>query len=40
MTADARIIVALDYPSADPALALLDRLTPGDCRVKIGNGRT
>lgn len=36
MTADARIIVALDYPAAKPALALLDRLTPGDCRVKIG----
>ncbi|MGQ7814744.1 orotidine-5'-phosphate decarboxylase [Metapseudomonas furukawaii] len=30
------IIVALDFPSRDAALALADRLDPGLCRVKVG----
>lgn len=30
------IIVALDVPSADQALALADQLNPGLCRVKVG----
>jgi orotidine-5'-phosphate decarboxylase len=36
MTIEPRIIVALDYPDEAPALALLQRLEPGRCRVKIG----
>ncbi len=32
-----RIIVALDYPAAAPALALAARLDPALCRVKVGN---
>lgn len=31
-----RIIVALDYPAAAPALALADRLDPALCRLKVG----
>ena len=31
-----RIIVALDFPSAEQAIALLDQLEPDSCRVKIG----
>jgi orotidine-5'-phosphate decarboxylase len=31
-----RIIVSLDFPSADEALALVRRLDPGHCRVKVG----
>ena len=31
-----RIIVALDYPDAAPALALADRLDPARCRLKVG----
>ncbi len=31
-----RIIVALDYPQAAPALALAHRLQPGLCRLKVG----
>lgn len=31
-----RIIVALDYPDAQTALALVDRLEPGSCRLKVG----
>ncbi len=31
-----RIIVALDYPSADPALDLVSGLSPADCRLKVG----
>lgn len=31
-----QVIVALDFPSADAALALLDQLEPGSCRLKIG----
>lgn len=30
------IIVALDYPDADSALAMADRLDPALCRVKVG----
>lgn len=33
---DPRIIVALDYPSDDQALALVDRLDPARCRLKVG----
>ena len=33
---DPRIIVALDYPAAQPALALADRLEPSQCRLKVG----
>ena len=32
----ARIIVALDYASAEPALALARRLDPAHCRLKVG----
>ena len=31
-----RIIVALDYPDADSALAFADQVTPAACRLKIG----
>ncbi len=31
-----RVIVALDYPDEAPALALIDQLEPGSCRLKIG----
>jgi len=34
---DPRIIVALDYPDADSALAFVRRVTPLRCRLKIGN---
>lgn len=33
---DPKIIVALDFPSQDPALALVDQLDPGKCRLKVG----
>ncbi len=33
---DPRIIVALDFDNADAALALADRLEPGQCRLKVG----
>ncbi len=33
---DPRIIVALDYPQAAPALALVQRLDPSLCRLKVG----
>lgn len=33
---DPRIIVALDYPEAAAALALVDRLQPALCRLKVG----
>lgn len=36
MMADPRIIVALDYAEAKPALALTERLAPAMCRVKVG----
>ncbi len=31
-----RLIVALDFPSVDQALAMADRLDPARCRVKVG----
>ncbi len=33
---DSKIIVALDYPDPEPALQLVNRLTPELCRLKIG----
>ncbi len=33
---DPRIIVACDFPAAAPALALVDRLDPHRCRIKVG----
>lgn len=33
---DPKIIIALDYPAAAPALALAERLQPSLCRLKIG----
>ncbi|MFW5723454.1 MAG: orotidine-5'-phosphate decarboxylase [Halochromatium sp.] len=33
---DPRLIVALDFASAEAALALADRLDPRRCRVKVG----
>lgn len=32
-----RLIVALDYSDAESALALVDRLDPRGCRLKVGN---
>ena len=34
--AEPRVIVALDYPDAAAALALVDRLDPSLCRLKVG----
>jgi orotidine-5'-phosphate decarboxylase len=31
-----KVIVALDYPDAKSALTLADRLSPADCRLKVG----
>lgn len=31
-----RVIVALDFPDAGQALALVERLDPGQCKLKIG----
>lgn len=33
---DPRVIVALDFADADHALALVDRLDPAICRIKVG----
>lgn len=33
---DPRVIVALDYPEAQPALELAARLDPAACRLKVG----
>jgi orotidine-5'-phosphate decarboxylase len=33
---DSRVIVALDFPAPEQANALLDRLDPSICRIKIG----
>jgi len=33
---DPRIIVALDFPRAEPALALAEALDPSRCRLKVG----
>ena len=35
-TNDPKVIVALDFDSADKALALVDQLKPDMCRVKVG----
>ena len=35
-TQDPKVIVALDFPSTEPVFALLDRIDPSKCRVKIG----
>ena len=32
-----RILIALDYPSADEALAMAVRIDPARCRVKVGS---
>ncbi|MBI3778459.1 MAG: orotidine-5'-phosphate decarboxylase [Gammaproteobacteria bacterium] len=34
--ADPRVIVALDYPDADSALAFAARVAPAHCRLKVG----
>ena len=36
MTDNKRILVALDYPNADQALAMARQLDPNVCRVKVG----
>lgn len=33
---DPKILIALDYPEAAPALALVERLDPSLCRLKVG----
>ncbi len=33
---NSRIIVALDFPDAHSALALVERIEPGACRLKVG----
>lgn len=33
---DPKIIIAMDYPEAAPALALAERLQPALCRLKVG----
>ncbi len=34
--AGARVIVALDYPDAAPALEFVSRISPDQCRLKVG----
>lgn len=36
MDEDPRVIVALDFAAAEPAMTLLGQLKPQDCRIKIG----
>lgn len=36
MSTDPKIIVALDFPAEAPALALVERLDPARCRLKVG----
>lgn len=36
MTTESRIIVALDYPDAKSALALVEKLEPDMCKLKVG----
>ncbi len=36
MNLSSRLIVALDYAAAAPALALVDQLDPARCRLKVG----
>jgi orotidine-5'-phosphate decarboxylase len=33
---EARVVVALDFPDAEQALAFVTRLQPGSCRLKVG----
>ena len=33
---ESRVIVALDFPAVEQAIALLERIDPAQCRVKIG----
>lgn len=33
---DTPVVVALDYPAAEPALALVEQLSPRLCRLKVG----
>lgn len=33
---DPKVIVALDYPNIDQALAFVDRIEPGSCHLKVG----
>ncbi|MCP5143108.1 MAG: orotidine-5'-phosphate decarboxylase [Gammaproteobacteria bacterium] len=35
-SSEPRVIVALDFPTADQALALADRVSPELCRLKVG----
>jgi orotidine-5'-phosphate decarboxylase len=37
MVSDSRIIVALDYAQSSEALALVEQLEPGRCKLKVGN---
>ena len=37
MDKDNKIIVALDFSSADEALRLVDQLMPSECRLKVGH---
>jgi len=36
VSADPRVIVALDAPDEARAFAIAERLSPGACRVKVG----
>lgn len=36
MSAGPRVVVALDYPDADSALNIVEKLEPKQCRVKVG----
>ena len=36
MNQEARVIVALDFDDADKAMALVDQLDPGACKLKVG----
>ena len=36
MNTGSRVIVALDFPNEAAALALVERLEPGSCRLKVG----
>ena len=36
MTCHTPIVVALDFPGSEAALALAERLDPTDCRLKVG----
>ena len=36
ISADPKVIIALDFPAAEPALNFVDRLQPGLCRLKVG----